>query len=82
MKGVFPEGFLWGVAISSFQAEMGLGEPSDGTDWWVWVHDQTNIDAKRVSGDTPLNGPGFWELYDEDLRRAKEELGCNSVRLS
>jgi beta-galactosidase len=79
---VFPDGFLWGTAISSFQAEMGLGEPSDGTDWWAWVHDPTNIDVKRVSGDTPLNGPGFWELYDDDLRRAREELGCNSVRLS
>ena len=79
---VFPMGFLWGVALSSFQAEMGLGEPSDGTDWWAWVNDPANIEAKRVSGDTPLTGPGFWELYDEDFRRAKEDLGCNSVRLS
>ena len=75
-------GFLWGVALSSFQAEMGLGEPSDGTDWWAWVNDPANIEAKRVSGDTPLTGPGFWELYDEDFRRVKEDLGCNSVRLS
>jgi len=79
---VFPEGFLWGAAISSFQAEMGLGRPSDRTDWWAWVHDPVNVEAKRVSGDTPLNGPGFWELYDEDLRRARDELGSNSVRLS
>jgi len=79
---VLPDGFLWGTAISSFQAEMGLGEPSDDTDWWAWVHDPTNVEVKRVSGDTPLKGPGFWELYEDDLRRAREELGCNSVRLS
>jgi hypothetical protein len=39
----FPDGFLWGAAISGFQSDMGLGAPDDeGTDWWVWVHDQDN----------------------------------------
>jgi beta-galactosidase len=79
---VFPEGFLWGTAISSFQAEMGAGEPSDGTDWWAWVHDETNASMGRVSGDTPLDGPGFWERYDDYLRLASEDLGNNSIRLA
>ncbi|MCW4049518.1 MAG: glycoside hydrolase family 1 protein [Candidatus Bathyarchaeota archaeon] len=78
----FPEGFLWGTAISSFQVEMGRGKPIDCTDWWAWVHDKTNIDVKRVSGDTPTNGPGFWELYDQDFEMAKEELASNTIRLS
>jgi len=79
---VFPRGFLWGTAISSFQAEMGAGEPSDGTDWWAWVHDETNISVGRVSGDTPLDGPGFWEHYHDDLRLAGEDLKNNSIRLA
>ena len=78
----FPVGFLWGTAISSFQAEMGLGEPSDKTDWWVWVNDSDNIQKKIVSGDSPLDGPGFWELYAEDIRILRKELGNNSIRLS
>ncbi len=73
---------MWGTAISSFQAEMGLGEPSDGTDWWAWVHDEANVTAGRVSGDTPLDGPGFWERYDQDLTLASEGLRNNSIRLA
>ncbi len=78
----FPEGFLWGTAISSFQVEMGKGEPSDKTDWWVWVHDKTIKEEGIVSGDTPNDGPGFWELFDEDFGIMKEDMGCQSVRLS
>jgi len=82
LERVFPDGFLWGTAISSFQAEMGAGEPSDKTDWWAWVNDETNVSVERVSGDTPLDGPGFWELYDGDLRLASEDLRNNSIRLA
>ncbi|MCJ7732686.1 family 1 glycosylhydrolase, partial [Candidatus Bathyarchaeota archaeon] len=78
----FPDGFLWGTAISSFQAEMGRGEPSDKTDWWAWVNDPGNIEEKIVSGDSPLDGPGFWELFADDFRIMKEELGNNSIRLA
>jgi beta-glucosidase/6-phospho-beta-glucosidase/beta-galactosidase len=78
----FPDGFLWGTAISSFQVEMGLGDPSDKTDWWVWVNDHDNFVNKIVSGDTPLEGPGFWELYPEDFRLLREGLCNNAVRLS
>ncbi len=78
----FPEGFLWGTAISSFQVEMGRGEPSTYTDWYTWVYDEDNIAAGRVSGDRPEEGPGFWELYPLDLRLAKEGLANNAIRLS
>ena len=78
----FPEGFLWGTATSAFQVEMGRGDPAKDSDWYVWVHDEDNIAAERVSGDTSLDGPGSWELYHEDFRIAREELGNNSFRLS
>ena len=82
MDRKFPAGFLWGTAISSFQAEMGRGEPSDKTDWWAWVHDPGNISDGIVSGDEPIYGPGFWELYADDFRMLKEELNNNAFRLS
>jgi beta-galactosidase len=78
----FPDGFLWGTSTSSFQVEMGRGEPASASDWWKWVHDEDNIRRGNASGAFPEQGPGFWELYREDLQRAKEELGNNAVRLS
>ncbi|MBU6338256.1 MAG: hypothetical protein KGR19_10665, partial [Acidobacteria bacterium] len=58
----FPNGFMWGVAGSGFQTEMGGGaQNSDqGSDWWAWVRDQKNISSGHVSGDLPENGPGGW----------------------
>jgi beta-glucosidase/6-phospho-beta-glucosidase/beta-galactosidase len=78
----FPEGFLWGAAISGFQSDMGVGAPNDeGTDWWVWVHDGDNIAAGRVSGDLPENGPGFWTLFADDAKFAKKKLKLNAFRM-
>lgn len=82
MSKPFPDGFLWGTAISSFQAEMGRGEPASASDWGAWVHDAENISGRRVSGEFPEDGPGFWELYPGDLRLAREGLGNNAIRLS
>ncbi|RLI43997.1 glycoside hydrolase family 1 protein [Candidatus Bathyarchaeota archaeon] len=82
MNMKFPKDFLWGTATSAFQIEMGRGEPDPNSDWYVWVHDEDNIKNGLVSGDLPENGPGFWELYPEDLRRAKDELGNNAFRMS
>jgi beta-galactosidase len=79
----FPDGFLWGTAISAFQSEMGVGAPSDtGTDWWVWVRDPNNIAAHRVSGDLPEAGPGFYALFDTDARLAHRKLHNDALRLS
>lgn len=78
----FPDGFLWGTSTSSFQVEMGRGEPASGSDWWTWVHDEENIRRGNASGAFPEQGPGFWELYRQDLERARRELGNNAVRLS
>lgn len=81
LGGAFPEGFLWGVATSSFQVEMGRGSDADGSDWWTWVHDVENKRRGWVSGDVPEEGPGFWELYKRDLGLARG-LGCNFFRMS
>jgi beta-glucosidase/6-phospho-beta-glucosidase/beta-galactosidase len=79
----FPEGFLWGSAISGFQSEMGVGAPTDeNSDWWVWVLDATNIADGRVSGDVPEDGPGFYDRFASDARLARRRLRHNALRLS
>src|SRR5438552_11231353 len=79
----FPDGFLWGTAISAFQSEMGVGAPNDeNTDWWVWVRDADNIAHHRVSGDLPETGPGFYDLYARDALHARRQLRNNALRLS
>lgn len=78
----FPEGFLWGTAISGFQSDMGVGAPDDpNSDWWVWVHDADNVAAGRVSGDLPENGPGFWNLYLRDAKNVRRKLRGNAFRM-
>ena len=61
---------------------MGRGPVDPNSDWFKWVHDEENIRLGVVSGDLPENGPGFWELYEEDLLRARKELNNNAIRLS
>src|SRR5205085_2129411 len=79
----FPPGFLWGTAISGFQSEMGLAAPTDqGSDWWVWAHDPSNVSNHVVSGDEPETGPDFWDRFDDDARLAQRHLGSNAFRLS
>jgi beta-galactosidase len=80
----FPRGFLWGAALAGFQAEAG-GRPSHAdphSDWWVWTHDRSNIDAGRVSGDLPENGPGHWARYRTDVGLAARRLHLGAFRLS
>jgi beta-galactosidase len=83
MKAKFPNGFLWGTAISAFQTEGGVSKEADfpGIDWYPWTHSPEMISKKLVSGDLPENGDGFWDLYEEDMKRAVD-LGTNSIRLS
>jgi beta-galactosidase len=83
MKARFPEDFLWGTAISAFQTEMGVSKEADfsGTDWYQWTHSPEIIGKHLLSGDLPEKGDGFWDLYEDDMKRAKD-LGTNSIRLS
>jgi beta-galactosidase len=78
----FPRSFLWGVATSGFQSDMG-GTPANAdtrSDWWAWTHDRANIAAGRVTADRPERGPGFWNLWKGDVDRAAS-LHLNAFRL-
>lgn len=82
VRATFPDGFLWGTAISGFQSDMGLGAPNDpNSDWWVWVRDAGNLSAGRVSGDLPEDGPGHWLRFAEDAKLARKKLRLNAQRL-
>jgi len=79
----FPKKFLWGVALSGFQAEMGdsKGRNTDAnTDWYMWAHDPTNIKKGIVSGDLPEDGVDYWNRYKTDHKIAKN-LGLNAYRI-
>jgi beta-galactosidase len=80
---IFPEDFLWGAASSGFQFEMGdrAGKNIDSnTDWYVWVHDPSNVQKGIVSGDLPERGANYWNLYKQDHIIAKN-LGLNAYRI-
>jgi len=72
---------MWGISMAAFQYEMGASKESLdlNSDWYVWLHDEKNIQAKTVSGDLPEQGPGYWDLYKIDHGWA-EWLGLNTWR--
>jgi len=45
----FPDGFIWGAAMSAFQVEMGMGEMDPNSDWFLWVHDKKNIEKETMT---------------------------------
>src|SRR4051812_22399640 len=83
-----PAGFRFGTAIAGFQAEMGCptiatAECEDrGSDWYAWVTtpELRNDASLAIAGDAPSRGPGFYELYEQDLDRAAHELHTTSFR--
>jgi beta-galactosidase len=85
----FPEGFTFGVAIAGFQADMGCPTLAPeacedrGSDWYQWITSEAIIaDAgTHTAGDPPSAGPGFWELYEQDIERAAG-LGLTGFRFS
>lgn len=83
MEIKFPKGFIWGTAISAFQTEMGSSKDSnfEKTDWYEWANNEQIIKDGLVSGDKPQDGDGFWDLYEEDMKRARS-LGNNAIRMS
>ncbi len=85
----FPPGFVFGIASAGFQVEMGCptipaSECNDpNSDWYQWITDpKIAADAKEsIVGGGPTTGPGFYELFPEDLARAKNDLHVSAVRL-
>jgi beta-galactosidase len=86
----FPKGFLFGTATAGFQVEMGCPtiDPARcedrNSDWYQWITDPslTSQPSLSIAGTPPSGGPGFYELYAQDLDRAKNELHDNAFRLS
>jgi beta-glucosidase/6-phospho-beta-glucosidase/beta-galactosidase len=84
-----PKGFLFGTAIAGFQVDMGCpsqkaGCVDDKSDWYAWVtRPEILADPNAHVKNEPVSrGPGFYELYPQDLDRAKNELKNNALRLS
>ena len=87
----FPKGFLFGASIAGFQVDMGcptLPEAQcedQNSDWYQWITDPRILAdpaAVNFAGGPPKTGPGFYELYPQDLARAKNELHLGAIRLS
>lgn len=87
----FPKGFVFGTAIAGFQADMGCPTlPASScvdpnSDWYQFTTSPTTVGdpGSYLSGQNPsVVGPGFWELYPGDLRRAAAELHNQALRLS
>lgn len=86
----FPETFLWGASVAGFQVDMGCptleaAKCNDTrSDWYDFTARRAELSDLHdvMSTDLPVQGPGFWELYAQDLDRAKEQLGLGAFRLS
>jgi beta-galactosidase len=85
----FPQGFRFGTAIAGFQAEMGCptiaaSECQYPSDWYDYVSTPALVAETDLylSGDPVSQGPGFYELYAQDIERAAGELHNNALRLS
>lgn len=86
----FPEGFLWGAAVSGFQVDMGCPTmPAEkcedrNSDWYAWVTTPELQDdpSTHLSKHPMSHSPGFWELYEQDFDRLQNELGGNAFRMS
>lgn len=65
----FPQSFLWGAALSAYQAEGN----NVNSDWWEW--------EKRAGKETSGMAARHYELYEEDFDLAKR-LNHNAHRLS
>ncbi|HMI86239.1 MAG TPA: family 1 glycosylhydrolase [Polyangiaceae bacterium] len=87
----FPDMFVFGTAIAGFQADMGcptIGRAAcddPNSDWYVFstAPETVGDPNAHLSGQDPgVVGPGFWELYPDDIRRVQEELHHQAMRLS
>jgi beta-glucosidase len=78
-KGItFPDGFLWGVASSSYQTEGGWNEDGKGESIWDrFSHTPGNI----RNGDTGNIACDHYHLYKKDVALMKE-LGIQAYRFS
>jgi len=69
----FPEGFRWGVAVSSHQVEGN----NRNNNWWAWEQQEGRIKEGHRSG----LACDWWRNAEADFDRAAE-MGLNALRLS
>lgn len=69
----FPKTFLWGAAISAYQAEGN----NRWSDWWHWERQGDKIADHTVSG----TASDFWNQYKTYINLAKQ-AGMNCMRIS
>ena len=89
-KTGFPPHFLMGTAVAGFQIEMGCPHlaaeicEDRHSDWYEFITSPwTRFDPLLfMSRQPPSTGPGFYELFSQDLDLARHALGSNAVRLS
>src|SRR5262249_13112134 len=82
--------FLFGTSIAGFQVDMGCPTIAQdacddrASDWYAWstTPEIRNSPLLFMSKEPPEHGPGFFELYDQDIARAKTELHNGALRLS
>jgi len=79
-----------GTAIAGFQVDMGCPTlaaefcEDRNSDWYQWTTTASiNQNPKLyMSGQSPSAGPGFFELFAQDIDNAAQQLNNNSLRLS
>jgi beta-glucosidase/6-phospho-beta-glucosidase/beta-galactosidase len=71
---IAPDGFLWGVATSGYQAEGGYNGPGEPLNNWAWAERQGDVVPSGRTSD-------FWTLASEDFQRCRE-MGLNAFRMS
>jgi len=54
------------------------------SDWYDWITRPALLadPSTHLAGTPPSGGPGFFELYPQDIARAADELHSNALRLS
>lgn len=85
----FPGDFVFGTAVAGFQVDMGCPTiPAErcedrASDWYGYVTSTAAIAKSQthLAGHPPSQGPGFFELYPQDLDRAKS-IGTTGFRFS
>jgi len=85
----FGDDFIFGAALAGFQIEMGCptlpaAECEDrNADWYEFVTSTVtqSRDSNHLSGDPTSRGPGYFELWREDIARLSE-LNLDGFRFS
>lgn len=85
-----PDDFLFGAAMAGFQVDPGCPTLAPeacedrASDWYQWVTDPELVadPGLYLSGDTLAEGPGYWETFDADHARARDELNLDALRVS